>query len=655
MKVLATAANSSLPESSLAHTGVRYLAAGWLALALSALTIATACAVVLTIARTPWLSAWSTSGEFFGRTLVVHVTLAVVIWFLACAAAFWTLAAGAPGGAGAMAIRWASLTLAALGLCATVVSLFFDSAQPVLANYVPVLDHPAFLTGLVLFTSGVTLAGLGSLRGAVRQCLKGPAWRLGAVLSLVAAFIALGTWVVSFIALPSMQTPARFEYLAWGPGHVLQFVHVLLLMSVWTVLGEHLLGKPVASRRWLHGLLLLAILPLLALPLIYFNYPVDDLAFRRAFTLLMALGIWPAAALLGLRLLVLLKGAGQSLWHTPQALALLLSILLFLLGCGLGAMIQSDTTMVPAHYHGTVGAVTLAYMAMGYRLVPAFGAAPVPSHWIRWQVLSYGLGLMTLALALAWSGSMGVPRKTLHVEVMLQFPAYFVAMGLAGLGGLMAVAGAALFVVNVMRSLQTGRHPTAPRRGPRDIRWRAVAVTLGLTLCLGLLLSYWTPDQGEALPATVQSTRPATAPATVLKDAGGHAQQMRADEIRRRFEHSVTLLQARDFDATVAQLHRVLELAPQMPEAHVNMGFAMIGIQRYAAARDFFNAATELNVNQLNAYYGLALALEGLNDLPGAMGAMQTYIHLSGADDPFRAKAENALRKWRAAARPATN
>jgi tetratricopeptide (TPR) repeat protein len=130
---------------------------------------------------------------------------------------------------------------------------------------------------------------------------------------------------------------------------------------------------------------------------------------------------------------------------------------------------------------------------------------------------------------------------------------------------------------------------------------------------------------------------------------------MRAQEIKRRFEHSVTLLQARDFDAAVAQLHRVLELAPQMPEAHANMGFAMIGIQRYAAARDFFNAATELNVNQLNAYFGLALALEGLNDLPGAMGAMQTYMHLSRADDPFRAKAENALQKWRASARPAPN
>ena len=639
----AHASDSLLPESSLSHSGVRHLTAAWLALAVSALAIATVCAVLLTVARTPWLSAWSTSGEFFGRALVVHVTLAVVIWFLACAAAVWTMACGLPTGSSTLIPRWGALVLAALGLCSTVAALFLDSAQPVLANYVPVLDHPAFFVGLVLFASGVTLTGFIGLPGVMSHSMAGPPWRLGVLFSLVAAFVALGTWVASYVALRSMPAPARYEYLAWGPGHVLQFVHVLLLMSVWSVLGKQLLGQDVAPQRWLQGLLLVSILPLLAVPAIHITYPIDDSAFRRAYTLLMAVGVWPAAAVLGLRLLVLLRRCAKGTWCAPHGLALFLSVLLFLLGCGLGALIESDTTLVPAHYHGTVGAVTLAYMAMAYRLLPAFGAAPVPPKPMQWQVLFYGLGLMTLALALAWSGSMGVPRKTLHADVLLEFPAYLVAMGLAGLGGLLAVAGAAMFVINVVRSLRAASQSPTAHRGRRDVRWRAAAVTLGLTVCLGLLLNSWTPDHGDALPPKV--------PPSVLKDAASHVKQMRADEIRRRFDQSVTELNARNFDAAAAQLHRVLELAPQMPEAHVNMGFALLGNRRYAAARDFFHAATELNAHQINAYYGLALALEGLHDLPGAMGAMQTYIHLAKINDPFRTKAENALRKWRAAPR----
>jgi tetratricopeptide (TPR) repeat protein len=83
-----------------------------------------------------------------------------------------------------------------------------------------------------------------------------------------------------------------------------------------------------------------------------------------------------------------------------------------------------------------------------------------------------------------------------------------------------------------------------------------------------------------------------------------------------------------------------------MPEAHVNMGFAMLGVQQYAMARDFFDAAIEINVDQLNAYYGLAMALEALGDVGGALGAMRTYVHLSKSDDPFLRKANAAIWEW---------
>jgi cytochrome c oxidase subunit 1 len=615
------------------HPNVRRLTAGWLLLALGALALSTVCAVLLIVARTPWLGVLAGSGELFGRALVLHVSLAVVVWFLASAAAFWTLAAGAA----ASFVRWSALALAGAGLSAMVLSLFFSTAQPVLANYVPVLNHPVFLAGLGLFVAGVALCGAVAVAGVARRLTGGPVWRLGALLSIAAATVALVALIASFALSDESARQNAFEVLAWGPGHVLQFVHVILLMSVWTVLGEQALGQEIAPRRWLVALLLLAFLPVLGVPVIYLSYPIDSASFRRAFTLLMAYGAWPAAGLLALRLLQQLQRAGRASWTAPHSPALLMSILLFLLGCGLGALIRGDSTMVPAHYHGTVGAVTLAYMALAYRLLPSFGAPVTDQALVRWQPWLYGVGLTTLALALAWSGSLGVPRKTLHVDVMVQYPAYFAAMGLAGLGGLLAISGAALFVFNVISALRARSGATKVRSGQRDTRGLAIGLTVGLTLVIGLFLAYSGGDTAGTISARQVDPR---------TDATGHASQKRKEEIDRRFAKGVALLNAKQFEAAASELHRVLELVPQMPEAHVNMGFALIGSQRYAMARDFFTSAIDLNNHQINAYYGLAVALEGLRDLPGALGAMRSYIHLSKADDAYLTKANAAIWAW---------
>ncbi len=274
-------------------------------------------------------------------------------------------------------------------------------------------------------------------------------------------------------------------------------------------------------------------------------------------------------------------------------------------------------------------------MALGYRLLPSFGARLDGGSWQRWQPPLYGAGLMTLALALAWSGSLGVPRKTLHVDVMLQYPAYFAAMGLAGLGGLLAIGGAALFLFNVVRALWAGSEPAETRSSRRDVRWPAIALTLGATLVIGSLLAYSSDDNDSVAK-----------PADPRADAAAHAVEKRKQEVARRFSQGVALLNAKEYEAAASELHRVLALAPQLPEAHVNMGFAMVGVERFSLARDFFSSAIELNTQQVNAYYGLAVALEGLRDMPGALGAMRTYVHLSKADDVYLPKAQAAIWEW---------
>lgn len=133
------------------------------------------------------------------------------------------------------------------------------------------------------------------------------------------------------------------------------------------------------------------------------------------------------------------------------------------------------------------------------------------------------------------------------------------------------------------------------------------------------------------------------------RDPAGHAAAARAAEVQRRFGEAVVMLHAKRHEHAVAALHRVLELAPEMPEAHANMGFALIGLGRAAAARDFFQGAIELQPEQANAYYGLALAWEALGDLPLAMGAMRSYLHLARREsDAHLRRARAALWEWEA-------
>ncbi len=162
----------------------------------------------------------------------------------------------------------------------------------------------------------------------------------------------------------------------------------------------------------------------------------------------------------------------------------------------------------------------------------------------------------------------------------------------------------------------------------------------------GVLLTMLLLGLGVALVLGLRDAGPVQAP-DARRDPQGHANAARAAEVRRRFDEAVLMLHAKRHEHAVTALHRVLELAPTMPEAHVNMGYALIGLGKPAAARDFFSGAIELEPTQANAYYGLALAWEALGDLKMALGAMRTYLHLARKEsDAHVRRARAALWEW---------
>lgn len=174
-----------------------------------------------------------------------------------------------------------------------------------------------------------------------------------------------------------------------------------------------------------------------------------------------------------------------------------------------------------------------------------------------------------------------------------------------------------------------------------DRRITALALTVAAIAVIGFLITV-APSSDTGTPIALKNTI----------DSGENKQGREspaAKEVAMRFKQGVSMLHAKRYEHAATAFNRVLTLSPTMPEAHVNMGFALIGMENYNGARDYFNQAITIRANQVNAYYGLAVALEGLSDLIGAIGAMESYIHLTREGDPYRTKAQAALWEWREA------
>ncbi|WP_448191353.1 tetratricopeptide repeat protein [Azospirillum sp. sgz301742] len=150
-------------------------------------------------------------------------------------------------------------------------------------------------------------------------------------------------------------------------------------------------------------------------------------------------------------------------------------------------------------------------------------------------------------------------------------------------------------------------------------------------------------DHGVAVPdpvAAVAAPTPAPAPAPG------------ADPFREYFESGVEYMrQGRAHEALVS-FNAASHLRPHVPEVFVNIGFAHEALGNHQNAAEAFDRALEINPSQANAYYGLAMALEGMERMEEALGAMRTFEHLLPKDEQkFRRLASGAIWEWESALR----
>lgn len=435
------------------------LAKGWLALALGALLASGLFSILLVLSRTPGINRLFSSADFFRVALVVHVDLSVLIWFVAFAGLFWTLAATPRGVAAARGALWLCAT-AAVGICT---AAFVGDAAPVMSNYIPVLDNLIFRVSLLLLAGGVSLAvvlGLFATQGFAGALDGGAAIRLGLMGAAASTAVALFAFLWSWLDIPhELDAKTYYELLFWGGGHVLQFTWTLLLLVAWLWLADVLKAPLPFTPRVVLLLFALALLLVLATPFIYLAYDIASVEHRRMLTWMMRVGGGFAILPLVIGVVVaLLRAPALEEEGRPLRAALVMSLTLFLMGGLIGFLIQGNNVKIPAHYHGCIVGITLALMGVAFDLLPRLGYAPVRGRLALVQPYVYGIGQLMHITGLVWSGGYGVQRKMAGAEQGLRSIEQVAGMGLMGLGGLVAIIGGVLFIVVAVRSVHCGRN-----------------------------------------------------------------------------------------------------------------------------------------------------------------------------------------------------
>jgi cytochrome c oxidase subunit 1 len=410
--------------------------------------------ILLVVSRTPGLSGLFPVENFFRVALVVHVDLSVLVWFVAIAGVFWsinsTLRSTAAG--------WAAFALVASGTVLLAAAPFAQRAEPVMANYVPVLDGGVFLAGLAAIAAGVALLVLRGMVAVPRVGTRldgAAALRFGLNSSVVATAIALGAFAWSWLDVPrGLEGKAYYELLFWGGGHVLQFTWTLLMMVCWLWLASAIRAPVPLTPRVAVLLFAVALVSVFLTPVIYLAYAVPSVEHYRLLTWLMRFGGGLAMLPMTLAILVALANArAVDATQRPLRAALASSLALFAAGGLIGFTIEGSNVRIPAHYHGSIVGITLAFMGIVYHLLPRLGYRAPAGRLATWQPYVYGAGQLMHVAGLLWSGGYGVQRKVAGSEQVLRTTGEVIGMGFMGVGGLIAIVGGVLFLVVAFRSM----------------------------------------------------------------------------------------------------------------------------------------------------------------------------------------------------------
>jgi hypothetical protein len=447
-----------------------YLVA-WLKNGIWALAIAGVYSLILVVLRTPQLSHLFTDQSIFKSALVIHVNLSVLVWMLSITCCIWSV------GKIKIGIESWLARSAFLGMLLMALSPLYPESSPVMNNYIPMLENIVFIIGLAIFGAVVLCLSILVVLTSFYEKINNDGERIIAIVKFTSAFMFICVWVcfmLSFLGLDDLSEIVPldidfyYEMLFWSGGHLLQFIYTQILLLVLLVLAEIWRGRKVAYASIYEMLFALNFVLGIAVFVGHYKYSIADGAFKEFYTLHMiyGAGVVPTIFIASLLLELLQKRAKAA----PKFVitSFLASVILFLSGGAIGAAISGINVTIPAHYHGSIVGISVAFMGFCYaycfqsRIIVNIknleGVVSVlytpfahknstknfyPDKIASWQIIILTTGQMLHIAGLALSGGYGVLRKTPGGIIDPHVKFY---MGMMGGGGLLAIIGGLMFV-----------------------------------------------------------------------------------------------------------------------------------------------------------------------------------------------------------------
>jgi hypothetical protein len=412
---------------------------GWSVLAVASLALAGIFAILLVLSRIPGAEVvlpWPTA--FFQKGLIVHVILSFAVWYLAVFGCLSQISQNIES----TPIEKISLGLAISGTILILIPALLDRGEPTLNNYIPIIIDPLYYTGLTLLMLGV-LGGISPIltKTTTEPNLKGP---------VSIYIIAIIAFIIAIIQLSDQPLSHDYnERLTWGGGHILQCLNVTLLIVAWSYLAD--IRQPNTPFKlaiaWLIMTSLVGII-------FYIIWPILDESQTEAFTHLQkALG--PPVLIFAVILIPALRQNLKTFsWQDPSTLSLWTSIILFASGGVLGFFVDGTDTRTPAHYHGVIGGINLAFVGLFYSIfLPQLGR-PIPTgKLITSQIIFYSVGQFLFILGMFIAGGMGAARKVMGTAIDMDSSIAVIAARIRDFGGGLAIIGGILFIYVALRAL----------------------------------------------------------------------------------------------------------------------------------------------------------------------------------------------------------
>lgn len=349
------------------------LAISWLKNGIWALALAGFYSIVLVILRTPQLSQIISDKSVFKSSLVIHVNLSVLAWLLSITCIIWSY--------GSRRLYFSNIfsKLALAGIALMTISPLIGQSNPIMNNYVPILENVWFIIGLSLFGSSILyfsiLVFINSFHDFSLKEEKYTAQILP-VVKLTSSLMYIMVWgcfalsykeVMALSNVFPIEIDYYYELLFWSGGHLLQFIYTQIVMFVWLILAEFWIGKRLIYYEVYSSLFIINFILSLFVFYGHLAYQMPEYEFTVFFTKHMQYcgGIAPTL-LMAVLIIDIFKFTRIKNHLSFVAIAFIASILVFFAGGLIGVLISGINLSIPAHYHGSIVSISIGFLGFAY-------------------------------------------------------------------------------------------------------------------------------------------------------------------------------------------------------------------------------------------------------------------------------------------------